>query len=88
MKLAKFWQILKRQRGCERGEINSRRRVRDFARLLFTMPANRRRCSFAVSLHGLRRHHYRCNRPRIVRRPRVGEIWLRGASVTLSLVKC
>ena len=49
-------------------------------RLLFTMPANRRRCSFAVSLHGLRRHHHQCNSPRIVPRPRVGEIWLGRAS--------
>ena len=50
-------------------------------RLLFTMPANRRRCSFAVSLHGLRRHHHQCNSPRTVPRPRVGEIWLGRASI-------
>ena len=42
--------------------------------LTFTRSANRRRCSFLVALDDAFRHHHHCNSPRIVPRPRVGEI--------------
>ena len=55
--------------------------------LTFTRSVIPTRCTFAVSLHGVRRQHQQCAGPRIAPRPRVGEIRSRRTTVTFRFVR-